>query len=171
MTEDPASLCSLLSRKVSQSTNIRLGNELEAIFNHYIVETCGISDLRTRVKKGEHQTDFLAKTNPSTIVYGEFKSNINLDTEKRKATREKVTHVSEQLRERNPDCSVLSYLVSLRYLKKADIPPTLVTSYHDVNLVGIADFFGDVLKHPVSELSSYENYSEFLMTIVDRLEP
>jgi hypothetical protein len=171
-TDDPMSLCSLLARKVSQSTNIRLGNELEVIYNKYAVAHCDVADLRPpKCGKGQHQKDFLVEVLGDTIVYGEFKSNINLDTEKRKATREKVNAVCAELRATYPGKKVCAFLVSLRYLHGEDIPPATVASYHDVTLVGIGEFFRTVLKHPVEELATYESYSRFLMTVVDRLEP
>lgn len=172
-TEDPMSLCSLLPRKVSQSTNIRLGNELEAIINAYVCDNkCGVTDIRpTKIKKGDRQKDFLVSGPPDAIIYGEFKANINLDTEKRKATRDKINAVAVELKAAHPECRILSYLVSLRYLNTADIPASLLASYHDVVLIGIGEFFGTILNHPMEEFASYPAYSRFLMDVVDRLEP
>jgi hypothetical protein len=170
-TEDAASLCSLLTRKVSQSTNIRLGNELESILNLYATGHINAEDLRPKkAKKGEHQRDWLRRMARS-IIYGEFKSNINLDTEKRKATIAKVIAVSDELVEAYPDDAVRPFLVSLRYLRVGDIPPLVAKSYGDVRLIGVAEFFENVLEHPMDELKSYPAYTEFLMAIVDQLEP
>ena len=170
-TDDASSLCSLLTRKVSQSTNIRLGNELESILNLYATGHINAEDMRPKkVKKGEHQRDWLRRM-ARAIIYGEFKSNINLDTEKRKATIAKVIAVNEELVEAYPEYAVRPFLVSLRYLRVGDIPPLMVKSYGDVKLVGVADFFEDVLEHPMEELRSYPAYTEFLMAIVDQLEP
>lgn len=167
------SLCSLLTRKVSQSTNIRLGNELETIINTYVCDgKCNATDIRpAKVAKGERQKDFLATLGPDVIIYGEFKANINLDTEKRKATREKVNAVCAELKDAHPKFRVLGYLVSLRYLQTSDIPVSTLSSYHDVHLIGIGEFFGTILKHPMEEFASYPAYTRFLMEIVDRLEP
>ena len=171
-TTDATSMCSLLSRKVSQATNIRLGNELEVIYNIYVLAHCEVTDLRpAKCAKGEHQKDFLVEMAGDAVIYGEFKANINLDTEKRKATRKKVNAVSEELQETYGSKTVSPFLVSLRYLRTADIPVALARSYGDVSLVGIGDFFRDVLKHPTDELENYEVYGRFLMTIVDQLEP
>lgn len=172
-TEDTASLCSLLTRKVSQSTNIRLGNELETVINLYITSCCpsAVDRRPVKVKKGEHQKDFLRELPDTVLVYAEFKSNINLDTEKRKATREKVNEVAAQLTESHPEHRIAPYLVSLRYLLTSDIPPLVAGSYSDVTLIGIGEFFRTVLDHPLSEMETYPLYSSFLMSIVDRLEP
>lgn len=170
-TEDASSLCSLLTRKVSQSTNIRLGNELEAILNLYATAHVNAEDLRPKkVKKGEHQLDWLRRFT-SAIVYGEFKSNINLDTEKRKATIEKVTAVGNNLVKAYPTENIQPFLVSLRYLRNDDIPPLLAKSYDNIKLIGVAEFFEDILEHPMDEFKNYTTYSEFLMAIVDQLEP
>lgn len=170
-TEDASSLCSLLTRKVSQSTNIRLGNELESILNLYATAHVEAEDLRPKkVKKGEHQLDWLRRFTKS-IVYGEFKSNINLDTEKRKATIEKVTAVGNDLVKAYPAENIQPYLVSLRYLRVDDIPPLTAKSYENVKLIGVAEFFEEVLEHPMEELKNYPAYSAFLMAIVDQLEP
>jgi hypothetical protein len=170
-TTDAMSLCSLLTRKVSQSTNIRLGNELEKILNLYASEACvDATDIRpTKVKKGERQKDFLREF-PDSVVYAEFKSNINLDTEKRKATREKVNTVAVELASAHPKKVVKSYLVTLRYLRTEDIPPFVAGSYADVTLIGVGDFFHHVLSCSPPDFESYPAYTEFLMAIVDELE-
>lgn len=172
-TEDAASLCSLLTRKVSQSTSIRLGNELESIINLYVTSCCpsAVDRRPVKVKKGEHQKDLLRELPDTVLVYAEFKSNINLDTEKRKATREKVNAVAAELSDAHPEQTIAPYLVSLRYLRTTDVPPLVAGSYSDVTLIGIADFFQTVLSHPVDEMASYPVYSSFLMSIVDHLEP
>lgn len=172
-TEDPMSLCSLLTRKVTQSTNIRLGNELEVLFNLYVTSKCiHAVDLRpAKVKKGEHQKDFLRALPDNVLVYGEFKSNINLDTEKRKATRDKVNAVAAELTALHPDKVIKPYLVALRYLRTSDIPPLVAASYSDVTLIGVGDFFRTVLQHPLPDFDSYPAYTAFLMSVVDRLEP
>jgi hypothetical protein len=166
------SLCSLLTRKVSQSTNIRLGNELEVFLNLYATAACtdAVDCRPAKVKKGEHQKDFLREIS-DTLIYAEFKSNINLDTEKRKATRQKVNAVATELMAAHPDKTVQPYLVSLRYLRTSDIPPLVASSYSDVTLIGVADFFQDVLGHSAHEFQTYDQYTDFLMKIVDQLEP
>ena len=170
-TEDASSLCSLLTRKVSQSTNIRLGNELESIVNLYATAHIQAEDLRPKkVQKGAHQLDWLRRFGHS-IIYGELKSNINLDTEKRKATIDKVIAVGAELVKVHSSETVQPYLVSNRYLRTNEIPVLMAKSYDSVTLIGIADFFETVLKHPMEEFKTYPAYTEFLMTIVDQLEP
>ena len=169
-TEDTSSLCYLLRHKFSQSTNIRLGNQLETVFNLYVSNHTAARNMRDgKNKKGCHQRDFLCEFD-NAIIYAEFKSNIRLDTEKRRATTEKINEVAEEIRRDYPDKVVKPYLVSLRYLKKEDIPPVLSKMYPDVSLIGISDLFENVLKCPLEELSSENSYSEFLTTIAEHLE-
>jgi hypothetical protein len=171
-TDDPMSLCSLLARRVSQSTNIRLGICLETILNLRASSACmDATDLRPRAgARGTRQKDFLRGFS-DRIVYAEFKSNINLDTEKRRATRQKINDIAAQLVSDHPGKPVSAYLVSLRYLRAVDIPATVAASYSDVTLIGVADFFQDVLSHPMEEFQTYDVYTDFLMEIVDQLEP
>lgn len=168
---DPLSLCSILRRKVSQSTNIRLGIELETIMNIWCTELGIARDIRpSPCKKGAHQRDFLGERGDE-IIYAEFKSNINLDTEKRASTVEKVTAVKYELQIEYPAKKVKPYLVCLRYLRTADIPASVAKRYVDVSLIGIADFMEGVLGSPVEEFATYDDYSTFLMAVVDKLEP
>jgi hypothetical protein len=169
-TEDPASLCSLVPRRVSQSTNIRLGNELEKIINYLADAHSPATDLRPKkTTKGGRQLDF-ARLRDGRVEYAEFKSNINLDTEKRKATREKVNSVAAALAVEH-GCEVRPYLVTLRYLRTDDVPAAVRGSYGDVNLIGVADFCASVIGVRFAEMESYEAYSALLLAIVDRLEP
>jgi hypothetical protein len=171
ITVDPTSLCSLYTRKVSQSTNIRVGNELEKIVNLYILNSCPVTDMRpSRTTAGERQKDLCVRVGPSTVVYAELKSNINLDTEKCRATRDKVNEIVATLREQEA-MEVTGYLVSLRYLRTSDVPQTLRNRYGDVTLIGVGDFFRDVLHQSVTEFEDYPTYIAFLMSVVDKLEP
>jgi hypothetical protein len=169
-TVDPTSMCSLLTRRVTQSTNIRLGNELENVHNMYILSSCDVTDIRPKNKKGVKQKDLLIEKDGG-IIYAEFKSNLNLDTEKRLATRNKVNAIAEELKCTRPECEIRPFLVSLRYLTKSDIPAHMYSTYSDVELIGIRDMYNDILEHPMAELEDYTVYKRFLMTIVDQLEP
>ena len=164
-TIDEMSLSTILTRKVSQSTCIRLGNELEKIINIYADQCIPTAKDKRPIRPvtGDHQLDLLRELDNVT-VYCEIKSNINLDTEKRAATIAKIKSVEQKLA-----CN--AYLINLRFLTTDDIPRNFMTMYSDVKLIGVGDFFTNVLDHPVDELSSYEKYSAFLMTIVDKLEP
>jgi hypothetical protein len=168
---DTTSLCSLLTRKFTQSTYIRIGNEIENIINIYANVDMKAEDLRPKkVAKGGYQLDFLRRIK-EYVVYGEFKANIKLDTEKRKSTWKKVLEIGKMLFEQHGYDKVKPFLVSLRYLRTSEIPPCLSAMYTEVTLIGIADFFETVLETPMEELQNYSQYVKMLMTIADKLEP
>jgi hypothetical protein len=168
---DTTSLCSLLTRKLTQSTYIRIGNEIEKIINIYASDDMKLADLRPKkVQKGGYQLDFIRQTK-DCVVYGEIKANVKLDTEKRKSTWEKVIAVGKMLCEKHGSNKVKPFLVSLRYLRTSEIPHSLSAMYTEVILIGIADFFETILESPMEELKNYTEYVKMLMIIADKLEP
>ena len=167
-TGDDASLRTLVPRLITQSTCIRLGNELENLINlriHGQVQRGGH-------RAGERQKDFLyERPETGTLVYAEFKSNINLDTEKRRETIAKVNAMVDDphLRERYPSLRIAPNLVSLRWLRTVDIPSRFRIAYAAAPLIGIADFLDQIGK-PFDVFSSYEAYSAFLLQLANKLE-
>jgi hypothetical protein len=166
-TGDDASLRTLVARAITQSTCIRLGNELEKLINlriHGAVQGGGH-------QAGQRQCDFLLEQ-PGRVIYAEFKSNINLDTEKRRETIEKVNRMPQDphLRARYPNQTIAPYLVSLRWLRTQDIPARYRASYAAAPLIGIASFL-EMIGHPFDVFNSYEAYSAFLLSLANRLEP
>lgn len=171
---DPTSLSFLISsRSISQSACIRLGNVIEDILNIYLEYHLNNFFKRKNIvknKKGERQKDlFFVDEESKHIIYGELKANINLDTQKSKSTSESIQQLVRKFDE--DGYSHQAYLISLRYLRTADIPGNLAKRYKDVRLIGLTDFIEDILKtDPPSEFQSYENYSSFLTTLVDAIE-
>lgn len=165
-TTDDASLRTLVARPITQSTCIRLGNELERLINlriHGAIQGGGY-------QAGQRQCDFLLEQ-PDRVIYAEFKSNINLDTEKRRETIEKVNRMPQDphLRERYPGREIVPYLVSLRWLRTQDIPARYRASYAAAPLIGIADFL-ETIGHPFDVFTTYDAYSAFLLELANRLE-
>jgi hypothetical protein len=166
------SLSYLLKRPVSQSHCIRLGNTLEDVFNTTIndyIDKTYQRQVSARNEKGKHQKDMLF-VNLATkhVIYAEYKSNIELDTEKCIATVQKIKDVTQELAV--DGYMVSAYLVSLRYLSKSDIPKTCAKKYTDVQLVGIREFLNTVLGIRMAECENYETYSTFLEVISSNLE-
>lgn len=166
---DPTSLSYLIPRTISQSACIRLGNVLEDVLNLYLEERLEGYTRNNQQKntKGERQKDILFQKD-KVVLYGEIKANINLDTQKSKATVESIQKVHQEYI--SAGCVPTSYLVCLRYLRTADVPPTIAKKYTGVRLIGLSDFLTDVLHHVPDELASYETYSEVLGTLVDCIE-
>lgn len=172
-TRDTTSLSFLVKHDMSQSACIRLGNELEEILNLFIQALIQKTYARSGDKKntrGKRQKDILFLNETDKIaIYAELKSNINLDTEKYKATVQKVQAVEKELEEKG--YVVKAYLVSLRYLETMDIPRTSAQKYKDVKLVGLRDFIEMIIPvERIKELASYDEYSTFLDKLALQLE-
>lgn len=166
---DPTSLSYLIPRTISQSACIRLGNVLEDVLNLYLEERLEGYTRNTSQKnaKGERQKDILFQKD-KIVLYGEIKANINLDTQKSKATIESIQKVHNEYLAAG--LTPTSYLVCLRYLRTADVPAVIAKKYTGIRLVGISDFLTEVLEEVPEELASYEAYSEALGTLVDCIE-
>lgn len=175
---DSTSLSSLVNHDISQSAAIRLGNVLEEIFNIAISKFLTEKFVRSNLKKnekGERQKDVLMINEETKhVIYAEIKANINLDTQKAPATVKSTIDVVKAFETK--EYSVDGYVISLRYLSTKDVPAVLAkkyapfTSHENIKLIGIRDFLVKIMDEPISELSSYEKYSEFLTTLAKSLE-
>lgn len=175
---DSTSLSSLVNHDISQSAAIRLGNVLEEIFNIAISKFLTEKFVRSNLKKnekGERQKDVLMiNEDTKHVIYAEIKANINLDTQKAPATVKSTIDVVKAFESKG--YSVDGYVIALRYLSTKDVPATLAkkyapfTSHENIELIGIRDFLVKSMDEPISELSSYEKYSEFLTTLAKSLE-
>lgn len=166
------SLSSLLTDPtISHSKCIRLGIELENIFNACVESNIDEKYIRPNLRrneKGKHQKDYISiNIDVKRVLYAELKSNINLDTEKVNATIEKIKDIKDEY-ERD-GYVVDAYLVSLRYLKTDEIPFTLKAKFKSVQLIGIQDFLTQVLSINTHECLNYSNYTSFLDTISSKL--
>lgn len=81
------------------------------------------------------------------IYYAEIKSNLNLDTEKCKATVKKCRDIEAILREKHPQHTIEMCLVGCRYLNIASelggTDPRVYAKYEEIhnNLYGVNDYF------------------------------
>jgi hypothetical protein len=175
---DSTSLSSLVNHDISQSAAIRLGNVLEEIFNIAISKFLTEKFVRSNLKKnekGERQKDVLMINDDTKhVIYAEIKANINLDTQKAPATVKSTIDVVKAFETKG--YTVDGYVIALRYLSTKDVPAVLAkkyalfTSHENIELIGIRDFLVKIMDEPISELSSYEKYSEFLTTLAKSLE-
>jgi hypothetical protein len=168
----PESLSYLINRDISQSACIKLGVHLEEIFNiylEYLMSERYTRENKNRSEKGVRQKDILFKDkNSNSYIYAEIKANINLDTQKLPATIKSIKDLEKEYK----DISFQAYIISLRYLSTKDIPENLKKKYNSVNLIGIHDFLQNVLSidFPIEELKNYENYSNFLEILINKIE-
>jgi hypothetical protein len=172
-SRDPSSLSYLIDRDLSQSACIRIGNVIEDILNLFLAHHLEGTYERRNIQKntkGERQKDILFINDETNhVIYAELKANINLDTQKSKATVQSLLKVIEDYT--SQEMNIQAYLVSLRYLHTDDIPSSVAKKYKDVQLIGLSDFITEVLNvEPFRELQSYETYSEFLSKIADYIE-
>lgn len=175
---DPSSLSFLVKHDISQSAAIKLGNTLEEVFNLAISEILSEKFVRSNLKKnvkGERQKDILMiNEETKDVIYAEIKANINLDTQKAPATVNSTIKVVEDYKAKG--YTVRGFVIALRYLKSDDIPTTLAKKYqmfkeHDnIHLIGIDEFITVITNETMTELKSYDVYSEFLTMIAKAIE-
>ena len=141
-----ASLGSLItSIEMSQSQKIKFGLIIEKIFADYIFKnTKNLQNIKpTTNQKGSHERDHLWLDNKTkTVVYAEFKSNLELDTEKSLATCLKCLKIESELKKQFNDHRIITCLVGCRYLSCCDIPQNISKRYTILNnkLFGINDY-------------------------------
>jgi len=171
-SKDEHSFCSLVDRPLTHSQNIMLGNCMqEALHDGVKMFRPDLKDVRGPAsKKGEKQKDH-AWFDPQSrmIYYGEQKNNINLDTEKSKATNDKVDELSNKLSKlakEFPDCTVDGFVLATRYLSANEtIAQKLIrTKYKNTKVLGVNEYlelFG------LPPFKDYEHYKLFINNIID----
>ena len=147
---------------LTQSDKIKLGNECEQLLVKHIIKKSNFTDIKPKNKKGESEKDHLFE-NELKVIYSEIKSNIYLDTEKRKATKLKIKKINEELKTEYKNKLIESYLVATRYLNKIDIPLQMSTkSYSEINLISVNDYLE---KFGIQNKFTEEEYKNFILKI------
>lgn len=140
------SLSYLVDKKYSfsQSDCIKLGISMEKILSDIILEkNKNLENIRPKNKKGSHERDHLfVNHDTKTIFYSELKSNLNLDTEKCKATVNKCKDIYKEVKLEYPGYSVKWWLLGLRYIEKTNINKTIFKKFEDVkeNVIGVNEY-------------------------------
>jgi len=166
-----------LSKKMSQSDSIKLGNGIENFFRNMIIKSGGSSGLRDireiKTKKGEKEMDHLFEdTTKKIIYYAELKSCLNLDTEKCKSTYMKCLENEQKLRVIYPEHEIQMFLVGNRYLETSDLKEytKIIKKYNPIykNLCGVNDYFRNIgIPHMCFE--DENQYRYVLNTIVKEM--
>jgi hypothetical protein len=166
--KDDTSLSSLVEKQLSQSECIKLGIALEKVLNIFVDSHLPhLKNIKVKNTKGRRETDCLFIDKHNNVIYGaEVKGNLNLDTEKSKATVTKCKDIIEELTQEHPQCEINMYLVSGRYLHTQNIPSNLRKRYEKMgrNLVGINDYLM-ILGYKGPFLTEKE-YKEFINAMV-----
>lgn len=143
--KDVHSMCSLVDTELSHSDCCKVGNGVEKVLSDVVLKLSRleITNQKPKNTKGEKEKDHLfcdASTN--TIFYAELKGNLNLDTEKARATSQKCIHIMDKLRQTHPDHTVRMFLVGTRYYSKDIIPPIIMNKYKDIqeHVVGVNEY-------------------------------
>lgn len=167
--KDIDSLSYLIIRELSQSDCIKLGNGLEKIFYDIVLTYTKLKDIKPKNKKGKKEKDhlFCDETN-KIIYYAEFKSNINLDTEKSKSTYEKCLNIVRELEKKYPNYTIEWGLIGCRYINNITIPTKLKNKYNRIekNLYGINDYL-NLLN--INIHFTFNNYCKFLNKLANTM--
>ena len=176
---DKNSLCFLLFEYLNEnnitinnlnnfhSICIKIGISLEKIITEYIVSNTNLKNINHGNVQNKIQEDnlFLDENN-KIIYYAELKSNLNLDTEKIKATNNKIIMKEKELKEMYKDYKIMCFLVNLRYLKYDEIPNKLINKFNIEYLKGLNDYL-NLLN--LNKIKNYDVYKEILYRIFKKL--
>jgi hypothetical protein len=143
--KDVHSMCSLVETELSHSDCCKVGNGVEKVLSDVIFQLSKLEIVNRKPKntKGEKEKDHLfCDASTKTIYYAELKGNLNLDTEKARATSQKCVEIKDQLRQTYPDYTVYMFLVGTRYYSKRIIPPIIMNKYKDIqdNVIGVNEY-------------------------------
>jgi hypothetical protein len=144
---DTTSISSLIDRKLTQSDCIKLGNGIEKILRDVIsAYNTDLENIKPLLnKRGKKDMDHLFYSKyEKTIYYAEVKTNINLDTEKVKATCEKCTFIVKELKKMYPDHTIKWCILGCRYLAFENAPHFIKKKYLSLvknnHLMGINEY-------------------------------
>jgi len=161
------SINTLVNIGVTQSQSIRIGTSIEDLLRIYISSTSSWNDVKPPNAKGKKERDHLfsrtLENGKTEKIYAELKSNLQLDSEKRSKTAEKVKCI---IREEKCD----GYITALRHFS----PDTLNKSKHvnfyterDVDVLSVEEYFS--VLNIACPFENEEGYKEWVRFIVDRL--
>lgn len=134
----------LLGVNLTQSQSIKFGNTFQNIIKdiatsvgaevltQQFADVYGVGD--TKSNKGQKDVDIWFKLN-NKMYYFEAKTNLDLDSEKSKATDSKVEAISSWMKTNYPEYEVVSGVLSCWYTKETGLPVKVK------NVVYMEDFF------------------------------
>ena len=166
---DPNSLSYLITRTLSQSDCIKLGNGVEKVLSDLIIKRTKHTNIKPKNIKGNKEKDHLfCNEETKTIYYAELKANVDLDTEKSKSTYEKCLEVVESLKREYPDYKIEWCLLAYRFLNYNDIPNVIKKKYVNIkdNVFGINQYLSML---GIDLTFTYERYVRFLNNIADKM--
>jgi hypothetical protein len=166
--EDTHSFSSLSTKKLSQSQNIKLGHSIEHFWADVLNKnTTGWKSIKVQNAKGIKEKDHLYINDKlMAINYCEQKNNINLDTEKSKATKDKLHLVCSELATKYPEYKINYYLFAARYLDTdtEQIAQNIIKTKKYENVVGVNNLL-KLFDYPLPPLTSYSQYTAIIDNI------
>ena len=144
--KETGSLSELVFPSSPNSFLIKIGGILENCFNEY-AESRTERNLKNYIK--QHIYNFFGKNRDLDIIfefngkiyYFEVKSNLNLDTEKSKATADKVNEIGHFLEEFFPEKEIVYGVLSGRYGRRNEINHNIKDKLGEASIYGYKDFF------------------------------
>lgn len=148
----------LLDVNLDQSQSIRFGNMFQNFIKSIVIEAggevlsqqfadiYGVGDSKTN--KGQKDVDIWFYYG-DVMYYFEAKTNLDLDSEKSKATDQKVELISEWMKINYPDKKVVSGVLSCWYTKELGLPVKVKNVY----------FMQDLFKLLQLQISGDEYYN------------
>lgn len=167
--KDPNSLTSLITKQLSQSDCIKLGNGCEKLFIDIILQKSKLKNIKPKNKKGKKERDHLFEDEDNKIIYySELKANINLDTEKSKSTYSKCQSIVKELHEEYPNHTIKWCLLGYRYLDYKDIPEVIQKKYGPIkdNLFGVNQYLSML---NIDLQFTNETYKSFLNKMAEQM--
>lgn len=159
---DYESIKSLVDFPITQSQSIRLGTAVENILRETISSKSKWVDIKPENQPGEKERDHLFQLGGVTI-YAELKSNLNLDSEKKKATREKAKSIAEEEHTQG-------IIVALRHYSHETLSQSSCTNFYeksDLKVLPVAEYLK--LFSVENPFGSYDEYKKWLNYIALKL--
>lgn len=159
---DYESIKSLIDFPMTQSQSIRLGTAAENILRETISSKSKWVDIKPENQPGEKERDHLFQLGGVTI-YAELKSNLNLDSEKKKATREKAKSIAEEEHTQG-------IIVALRHYSHETLSQSSCTNFYeksDLKVLPVAEYLN--LFSVENPFGSYDGYKKWLNYVALKL--
>lgn len=154
---------------LSQSEKIKLGNNIEKFLNKTCIMFNGYKKLEYKFLFKCQIDELLINEDTKTIIYSEYKSNIALDSQKRKVMYTHCLKINNLLAEKYPDYTIKACIVNTRFLHIKDIPLQIRNRYKNmkkIKLYGINDYL-NLLK--IDCFDNYQDYTKFLKYLHEKI--
>ena len=138
----------LLDVDIDQSQSIRFGNMFQNFIKSVVIEAGGnvltqqFADIygvgETKSNKGQNDVDSWFNYGDK-MYYFEAKTNLDLDSEKSKATDQKVSAISDWMKITYPDCEVVFGILSCWFTKEPGLPVKVKNVFFMQDLFNLLD--------------------------------